>query len=401
MRIGRVVAVSILVLGCGPTPAPPRQPTPAPPPAATPEVPDPAPTAVAEVEQPVVEQPKLVPCEAHQAPSPLAFLKGQVHVHTERSFDAATAVPDVIDFFAEHGYDFLAITDHNHVTIPKDHPSGMLLIPGVELTYNATACDPPPRPGYLCAFHTNVLFLNPLRDATRGKHFILPFRKNRLEVFQVLQRRADDLEGILVLNHPTYHYAVNEVMLDELVNRGIRFVEFFNGAVMDHNKDGPEAEIEKSEQLWDAMLTRGHQVLAVGADDAHHFADAATIRMTGKKPLYGDRSWIMVRSERTPEAIRQAMVDGDYYVSTGVELANVLLSDATVHVTIDAKEGESYVTRFIGNGGDILARVEGPEACYTVTGSEGYVRAVVESDTGKYAWTQALMLNRSGPVAAP
>ena len=400
MRIGWVAAVWLAVVGCGPTPHPPQQP-PAPreSPPETPE-PTPAPTAVAHASPPVVEQPKLEPCAVHASPSPIPFLKGQVHVHTERSYDAATPIPEVISFYAERGYDFLSITDHNHITIPKEDSSGILLIPGVELTYNATQCEPPARPGYLCAFHANVLFLNPLRDATRGRHFNLPFRKNRLEVFQVLMKRTDDLEGLFVLNHPTYHYAVNEELLEKLTTMGVGFVEFFNGGVIDRGRDGPEAEIEKNEALWDTALTRGHHVFAFGGDDAHHFSDAATIRMQGKKPLIGDRSWIMVRAEREAGAIRRAMEEGDFYVSTGVTLSNVVLSSTHAHVKVEPKEGESYVTRFIGNEGHILARVEGTEACYPIEGSEGYVRAVVESGSGTYAWTQPVMVE-PGPIANP
>lgn len=394
MRIGWVAALTLAVLGCGPTPPPPRQPlAPDPqPPAPVAAAAQPDPTAVAHASPPVVEQPKLEPCAVHAAPSEVPFLKGQVHVHTERSFDAATPVPEVVRFFAERGYDFLSVTDHNHITIPKEHASGILIIPGVELTYNATQCDPPPRPGYLCAFHAGVLFLNPLRDATRGRHFNLPFRKNRLEVFNILMRRSDDLEGMFVLNHPTYHYAVNAELLEKLSAKGVRFVELFNGGVIDRGRNGPEAEIEKSEALWDAVLTRGHHILAVGGDDAHHFSDAATVRMQGKKPLLGDRSWIMVRAEREAGAIRRAMEEGDFYVSTGVTLSNLVVSPSHVHVKVEPKEGERFVTRFVGSGGHILARVEGTEACYPIEGTEGYVRAVVESGGGAYAWTQPVMV---------
>lgn len=393
MRIGWL-AVLLLAIGCGPhaVPAPVPAPEPAPIPA---PIPLSSPHIVTAPTDSSPEQPILAPCSAHpQSNSPWPFLKGQVHVHTERSFDAATPVNDVITFYADRGYDFLSITDHNHITVPKEHPSGIVLIPGVELTYNATTCDPSPRPGYLCALHTSVLFLNPMRDGTKGRHFNLPFRRQRLEAFQVQILRAEDLEGLLVLNHPTYHYAVDDELLDQLVVRGVRFVEFFNGGVLDRSKDGTEAEIEQGERLWDAMLDRGHHVLAMGGDDAHHFADAATIRMTGKKPLLGDRVWLMVRSERTPEAIRKAMTDGDFYVSTGVELAQLEVSQSAIHVEVQEREGETYVTRFIGQGGHILARVEGTKACYPIVGDEGYVRAVVDSNRGTHAWTQPSMLQR-------
>ncbi|HNS96495.1 MAG TPA: CehA/McbA family metallohydrolase [Polyangiaceae bacterium] len=360
-------------------------------------------------EQPISQEPPpapaLEPCKGHAYLSNVPFLKGQLHVHSDRSFDAATPVEDVIAFYAKRGYDFISITDHNHVTVPKEHPSGLLTISGVELTYNAATCDPPPRPGYLCAFHAGVLFLNPMRDVTRGRHFNLPFRRQRLEVWQNLLARAEDLDGVFVLNHPTFHYAIDETQLDELVGRGVRLVEFFNAGVIDHDKAGPTVAIQQAEALWTAMLDRGHPVIAVGGDDAHHFADAATIRMTGKKPLLGDRVWVMVRAQRSVEAIREAFIQGDFYVSTGVRLSELEVSDLNVHLRIDPREGQSYSTTFVGQGGRILAQVDGTEACFPTEKAEGYVRAVVQSDDGEMAWTQAVMLESNdarpspGPIA--
>jgi hypothetical protein len=396
MRVGWFVLVSFL-MGCssqgvGPTTSHRILPEES----VSPAVPFPAVEDDSELEA-AKQEPVLSPCEAHpKEENSLPFLKGQIHVHTARSYDASTPVPEVITFYANRGYDFLSITDHNHVTIAEDHPSGILLIPGVELTYNAQSCDPPPHPGYLCAFHSGVIFLNPMRDATRGRHFNRPFRRQRLEAFQVQIARGMDLEGLLILNHPTFHYAVDEELMDQLMERGYDFVEFFNGGVIDRSKEGAQAEIAEAERLWDAMLSRGRHVLAVGGDDAHHFSDAATIRMTGKKPLLGDRAWLMVRAERTAQGIREAMVDGDYYVSTGVELAHLDISEAAIHIEVQEKEGVAHVIRFMGHGGQVLARVEGSKACYPVVGNEQYVRAVVESDQGTYAFTQAVMLQEKG-----
>ena len=350
----------------------------------------PAPDAVVSE---VVPQPLLEPCTGGPtASSATTFIKGQTHIHTERSFDAGTPVPDVLKFYQKHGYDFVAITDHNHVTAAK-LDGDMLVIPGVELTYNASQCEPLPRPGYLCSFHSNVLFLNPMRDVTRGRYFNLPFRKHSLEVIEGQIRRAEDLEGILVLNHPTFQFAVDAELLTAVLRRGIRLVEFFNGAVIDRHPDGPTAAVEEAEALWDAVLSQGLLVYAVGGDDAHHFADAAWMRQEGKKPLVPDRAWIQVRAHRDPAAIRTAIVAGDFYVSTGVTLAALALTKKHVHVTVAPRGHEQYVTQFIGRDGHILARVEGTEACYPIDGTEGYVRAVVMSDAGHAAWTQPVMLD--------
>jgi len=50
--------------------------------------------------------------------------------------------------------------------------------------------------------------------------------------------------------------------------------------------------------------------------------------------------------------------------------------------------GPRYVTRFIGNGGKVLAEVAGLNPAYNVKGNEGYVRAALIDSNGKRAWTQ-------------
>ena len=52
-----------------------------------------------------------------------------------------------------------------------------------------------------------------------------------------------------------------------------------------------------------------------------------------------------------------------------------------------------FWTTFIGAGGRVLARQDGPVASYVPRGDEGYVRARVELPDGKRAWTPAVRLS--------
>ena len=100
------------------------------------------------------------------APKPpleaVRFLKGQTHAHTSNSDDSRTPPEDAARWYARHGFDFVVFTDHNFVTHPPS-PESMLVIPGIELTQNLRACDPPPPPGLSCLLHVNALFVDPLR----------------------------------------------------------------------------------------------------------------------------------------------------------------------------------------------------------------------------------------------
>lgn len=327
-------------------------------------------------------------CQDAAAAPAEAFVKGQVHVHTARSFDATAPVNKVVQFYADRGYDFLAITDHNHITIATETANDIVLIVGVELTYNAWNCDPAPKPGGMCALHTGVLFVNPLRDPTAGRHFTLPFRKSREQAMLLQIARGRDMQGLIVINHPTYQDSIDDMLLSKLLSEGVQFVEFFNAGVLSRSKIGTVAEVERNEQLWDAMLSKGHRVYAIGGDDAHHFPANEKVATSSKPLLLGDQVWLMVRGNKEKNSIRASIEAGDFYVTTGVVMKQLKMTPKGVYVAMDPADGRQYVTRFMGEGGHILGRIEGSSACYSMQGDEGYVRAVVEADDGTYAWLQ-------------
>ena len=65
------------------------------------------------------------------------WLKGNTHTHTTYS-DGDSAPEVVVDWYAEHGYDFLFLTDHN-VIVPESHLArlrqrGMAVWGGEEIT---------------------------------------------------------------------------------------------------------------------------------------------------------------------------------------------------------------------------------------------------------------------------
>jgi hypothetical protein len=92
------------------------------------------------------------------------FVKGQLHLHSNRSGDSQTPPADVVRWYAGHGYDFIVFTDREHVTVEPSSPS-LLVIPGVELTQNVESCTPAPPPGLRCLLHVNALYARALCPA--------------------------------------------------------------------------------------------------------------------------------------------------------------------------------------------------------------------------------------------
>ena len=69
------------------------------------------------------------------------WYKGNIHTHTTKS-DGDEDPEKVCEWFENHGYDFLVLSDHNHLTI-LDHGelgrTSLTLIPGEEVTAFASS----------------------------------------------------------------------------------------------------------------------------------------------------------------------------------------------------------------------------------------------------------------------
>ncbi|NUQ66224.1 MAG: hypothetical protein HUU20_27505 [Pirellulales bacterium] len=237
-----------------------------------------------------------------------------------------------------------------------------------------------------------------------------------VESFRVNLRAVADQAARLTrpvavhLNHPSWpHYHVTAEDLAELTE--VRAFELCN-ASQGANRFG-DAHHPSLDRMWDIANTlritehKSPPLLAVASDDAHHYQQFAP-----EKANPG-RGFIMVRAERlAADAITAAFNAGDFYASTGVVLRELHYDrkNATLRVAVEAQAGVNYTIEFIGTPADfdpsrspvdvppkdgkpqrpvfrysddigkVLARVEGAEASYRLSGKELYVRAVVRSD---------------------
>jgi len=248
-------------------------------------------------------------------------------------------------------------------------------------------------------------------------------------------------QPILVhVNHPNYKWGVSAEDLAAITDE--RFFEVWNG--VDGDNDPGDAVHPSTDEIWDIANTL--RIASMGAPPLYGIAtdDSHTYHWQSPRAFPG-RAWIRVRARRlTPESLIGAMENGEFYASTGVTLRSVRFDgNGTLTVRIDPVEGESYTTRFVGTRkgvdlegtprrdadgrivettlsyssegspmiGEVLARVEGTDASYTLRGDELYVRAVVTS-TGvpefpsreslvKRAWTQPVGWRRHVRVDHP
>ncbi|MGD2155569.1 MAG: hypothetical protein PVG14_00020 [Anaerolineales bacterium] len=226
--------------------------------------------------------------------------------------------------------------------------------------------------------------------------------------------KTEERPVLIFLNHPNYEW--NAVAEEIARARGLRFMEIYT-ALNSTNTYGKGARASV-ERIWDIVLTlrlsqpnEGEMLFGLATDDCHCYHKASVPihpEAYSSRALPG-RAWIMVHSEKlTPEYLIKAILQGDFYASTGVTLRSLTIDNRQLRLEVEPTPGVKYVTRFIGtlHGADlrsepildaegkplqttrqysnqigmIFDEVEGVKAAYKFTGDELYVRAVVLSD---------------------
>ncbi len=315
------------------------------------------------------------------APTDEVWLKGTTHVHAKPSGDSVTPVPDVIAYYEQRGYDFMVLTDHNRISevdaaittgpAVRNPPTGLIVLAGIELTYNPTGCIPAGDESGRCRIHVNLL--GPIARFDGKLEWANRQSDERVEKYQAAIDAQKQLGGVIQLNHPTWYWGMTADVLSEVARRGIPLVEIANVQFDKWNvgdKDHPSTEA-----LWDAVLARGHTMWGDASDDAHDY------NAPGKYPAGG--AWVVVRARRDPQAILDALARGRFYSSTGVTLLRAGVEGDELVVEVD---GIDHAIDFIENG-KLIARVNGKHARRALPAS-GYVRAVVTRGDGKTAWVQ-------------
>ena len=361
-------------------------------------------------------------CAGSQHAEEARWWKGNLHTHS--LWSDGTDFPEMIGaWYRDHGYNFLAITEHD-------------MLQEGEKWVNINAPDPgwPPRnastraalPGYRERFgawvqeqrdsgshrvrlrglaeyrhmfeaRDSFLFIMAEEITDRGGAHVNAFNldapiaprggattaeRTRNNLAAVAERRAAGTRPILaIVNHPNFVWTLKAEEIAAIPDA--RLFEVYNGHRTTNNAG--DSLHPSTEQIWDVVLTRRHEqggppIYGVATDDAHEYrAYSDTIAMPG-------RAWVMVRAPRlTAENIVTALGNGDFYASTGVTLVTVERGTKGIRIVIDAQPGVTYRTLFIGtrrgNGqiGEVLAEVTGDVASYSFRGEERYVRATVIS----------------------
>lgn len=304
---------------------------------------------------------------ARTAPSPaLNWYKGNLHTHTINS-DGDSSPDTVARWYKEHRYNFLVLSDHNFLTETAGLNSifaakgKFILVPGEEVT---SKFDSKP-------VHVNAFQIRETIPPAFGH-----------SVVETLQKNVDAIRaagGLPSLNHPIYRWAITAEELLQI--RDLKLFEVYNGAPDVNNPGGGGSP--GLEEMWDIVLSAGRETYGIAVDDAHQF------KVFGPKHSNPGKGWVTIQaSELSTESVIEALNRGQFYASNGVELDEMARTTDGLRIKITQEDDYKYTTRFIGQGGKVLASVHGLEAEYTLRPGDKYVRATVIASDGNRAWVQ-------------
>ena len=389
----------------------------------------------------------LLTCPSLAQPT-VQWYKGNLHTHSYWS-DGDDFPEMIMDWYQSHGYDFVALSDHNVLATgefwklmpdteagkqrfeeyrakfgedwvvykkndegrvevklktleeygPRFEEKGEFLIIQAEEITDAYQGKP---------IHMNATNVQELITPQGGKSVSEVMQNNLDQVYA--QRKRTGQPMFPHLNHPNFGWAIT--VEDMQVLRGERFFEVYNGHPLVHNYG--DASHLGTEAMWDRLLIHYLQegkplLYGLATDDAHNYHT-----YDGEHSNPG-RGWVMVRATQlSAAALIEAMEKGDFYASTGVTLEDIRFGNNTLSVRVAGEEGVTYTIQFWGakqsdkngKGATLLKEVRGTQGAYTLQNDDLYVRVKVissrlqenpfaEGDT-ETAWTQPVV-----PEASP
>jgi len=143
------------------------------------------------------------------------WYKGNIHTHTTKS-DGDAEPAKVAGWYRRHDYDFLVLSDHNHITL-LDYGQGQrrfkkpVMIPGEEVSVRIN--------GGKTAIHINGIGISRLVEPIDAG-----------EVVPTLQANVNAIlgaGGLVSINHPNFTWAYDHHDLIQI--SGARLLEVFNG----------------------------------------------------------------------------------------------------------------------------------------------------------------------------
>ena len=372
-------------------------------------------------------------------PIPAGWFKGNLHTHSLWS-DGDDFPEHITRWYKDHGYHFLAISDHGTVQSGEKWlkyadlykkgagPAADRFLADASLAAQSRGDRKSenqeirltPFAEYHALFEKPGSFLMIQAEEISDKLDKKPVHMGGINLAETIKAKggktivdviSNNLRAVMEqgtklnrpvlahLNHPNFGWGVTAEELAQVVEE--HFFEVYNGHPTVNQMGDPKNLAAKPsiDRLWDIANTmrltalKGRPLFGLGNDDSHSY------HVPGMSRATPGRGWTVVRAkELSIGSLLSAIEAGDFYASTGVVLRDVKFDEAarTLSVEIVPTETATYTTHFIGTRlpagveaakftpapsdvGITLASVPGLQASYKMKGDELYVRAVVIS----------------------
>lgn len=283
------------------------------------------------------------------------FFKGNLHCHTTLS-DGCVTPERAAEIYREHGYDFLAITDHRRVSPPSHSERGMLLLSGIELDY-CLASE---------VVHIIGVGVTHAVEENYRKHLDPQHGVNLIR----------EHGGRAILAHPAWSLNTMNTLL---ALNGVTAAEIYNAtSTYPWNCDRAD-----SSAILDVTATHGKLYNVVASDDSHNYDGDACVGAT-----------IVQAEELSEQAIFAALDAGRFYASCGPRFEQIELTDGYLSISCSPVQWAVFYSNLPYVAVRALKGNGMTEAGYPVQTrlGERYVRCQIIDENGHSAWSNPLPL---------
>lgn len=315
------------------------------------------------------------------------WYKGNIHCHTTVS-DGHLTPSQVLALYKSNGYHFLAISDHDTYSDygSEFNDENFIVLPATETA--AILLDQPGSSYNVKTHHVHGI-LGPKAVQEKAaqppfKHMdkLMPkFYEGTWDGAAEAQAQVDTLVDhgcIAMYNHPVWSRVREQEFVD---TKDIFALEIYNYGTEMESATGYDTA------HWDVMLREGRRVFGVASDDNHNteFVEDSC------------GGFIVVKApELTHEAITTAMMEGNFYSSSGPEIYDWGVRDNVAYVSCSPVERVNFIAgNYVGAGATVIR--ENPDevmdyALLRLRGDETYVRVECVDDQGRTAWSNPIFL---------
>ena len=284
-------------------------------------------------------------------PENMKMYKGNLHTHTNLS-DGRASPEYAIERYKDHGYSFLAITDHNRYFKGFDD-DGFMVLGGVEFD---TMSDDKTRAWHVIGFGLEHEYSAPESKTIAG------FSKSII-----------DAGGMAILGHPAWSL----LNIEDLIYADDCFATEIYSSVSYLSGRGD------SSLYTDTVTAKGCFKKILGVDDTHYYG-------TGNNEFL---NWICVpMPSLSRENLFRTLNTDSFYCSQGPEIKQIEISDTTVKLYCSEVKKVTFFTNLNYEKNRIVYAGDSPltSAEYTINPNIIYLRIECEDYNGNRACSQYL-----------